>query len=146
MHSDVKEVVVYGNSMYPCLREGDKVLMLKQAAYQSGDILVFRNENDLIIHRLIVKYNCFFICKGDNSFALEKIISNQVLGKAIKLERNGNVVTIPNVGKDFCRLSIAINRVYCASNYNVAKTKESKEYKIFFQKYLSTSYDMEETS
>lgn len=146
IRSDVIEVVVYGSSMQPCLCESDKVLVLKQATYQSGDILAFRNENDLIIHRLLAKYNSFFICKGDNSFALEKIAPNQVLGKAIKVERNGTLVTIPNVGKDFFRLSIAINRIYCDSSYNVAKTMESEEYQIFFKKYLSTSYDTEETS
>ena len=131
------QVTVIGKSMYPCLQEGDQVYLDKHPRYQVGDIIVFSYEGGILIHRIVARYNGSLLCKGDNAFAIEKIFMSQVYGKVVTIKRNGTTVSLLSMSKEFYKLSIAINKIYCASNYDIEKTKSSTSYKLFFMKYLN---------
>lgn len=139
-NSTTNEVIVVGNSMFPYVQEGDKVSLEKKPLYEVGDIIVFTYANNLLIHRIIAKYNGFMLCKGDNSFAIEKVLPDYIFGKAITIERNGVLVSLPSMDNEFYKLSIAINRIYCASNYDIERTKSSNQYRLFYKKYIENIY------
>ena len=79
---------VMSNSMNPTIKKGDKIIIKKQNEYEIGDIITYmNNDENLITHRIIEKYEDVFITKGDNNNAedSEKIQKTQVLGKVISI-------------------------------------------------------------
>lgn len=90
--SKLKTVItVQGNSMEPTLYAGDKVT-IKKGIYFPGDILVFKQDDNLIIHRLLgwwIKQNkIIIVAKGDNSNNINLISSRKlVLGKVLFWKR-----------------------------------------------------------
>ena len=121
---------VSGNSMFPVLQDGDIISVCKKSEYEIGDILVFIYKNgDILVHRLLnVKDNRYF-CKGDNSFRLEDIGVEQIIG-AVILEND------PNHSINFIHDSYAINRIFRKCKYDITMTKETAEYVQYWHKYL----------
>jgi len=60
-------IVVTGSSMQPTLNPGDLAIVRSQSNYTAGDIIAFRVEQGVVIHR-IVAGNALkgFVTKGDN--------------------------------------------------------------------------------
>lgn len=81
------ELTVAGLSMNPFLLEGDLISCKKQEEYYPGDILVFFYNNELIVHRLLKIKGKLLYCKGDNSFLLEHVKAETVLGKVLLVFR-----------------------------------------------------------
>lgn len=78
------QVKLYGNSMQPVLWDGDLILVQPQTNLKRGDIVLFIYHGEgVLAHRVIrrAKYN--FLCKGDNSFRIEKVSSECIIGKVI---------------------------------------------------------------
>ena len=120
-------ITVTGNSMYPCLLEGDVVTIEQCEEYKTGDILVFDYKNEgLLIHRLLKHTNRYF-CKGDNSFRLEDIDYNQIIGKAISVNQQP-ILPWESWKID---LSYAVNREFFKSHYNIQQTIKTKVYKLY---------------
>lgn len=77
MLGDKKEckLKISGNSMYPTFRDGDTVdMVLFNGAIKSldvGKIIVYQKSNNIIVHRIIKKYDIikvsFYVTKGDNN-------------------------------------------------------------------------------
>mgnify|MGYP001562761855 CR=1 FL=1 len=81
----------------------------------TGDIIVFRRGNNLIVHRLVgtIKYfgrNYFFL-KGDNAPSIELIKKDKIIGKVVNIFKdqkqcvndfNKNTMRYPKIG--FCIL------------------------------------------
>ena len=77
-------VQVEGSSMQPLLAENDEVFIKAQTAYGVGDIILFEYKNDgFLAHRILKIVNGHFFCKGDNSFRLEEVVQDQIIGKII---------------------------------------------------------------
>ena len=83
----MKNLLVEKTSMYPTLIDGDELIIKKTHKYLVGDILIYKNKNNLISHRLISKNSNFFFLKGDNNINLEKISKNRILGKVIFINK-----------------------------------------------------------
>lgn len=131
------EITVLGDSMYPNLISGDIITIKKTQSYSLGDIVVFLYENQaLLVHRLIIKLNGYFYCKGDNTFRLEKISPKQILGIVNKIERSGEMINVPNVPKNFIRHSYQVNQEFCRLNFNRDKLLKSDIYVSYRNKYL----------
>jgi hypothetical protein len=92
------ELPAVGYSMFPTLKPGDKVMIipiLKNEIPESGNIVVFRNNDMLIMHRLIKilqdepeKDN--FIARGDSMAECDKTIpAQQLIGVAVSYKRGG---------------------------------------------------------
>jgi len=83
--------VVVSNSMEPILSVNDLIVTKKQASYSVGDIVVYRSNNELIIHRIVRIEQEKIVTKGDaNDYEDKPINLNKVCGKLN--------FSIPNVG------------------------------------------------
>ena len=122
------EITVVGDSMNPLLFEGDSVTIQPCKNYYVGDILVFTYKNDeLLIHRLLLKKDGRYFCKGDNSFRLEDMTPEQVIGKVILI--NGRET--PLCSEKHISLSYAINHRFRKLAYDIEKTKQTKIYRLY---------------
>lgn len=117
------EICVTGTSMNPTLYENDVVSVMKSDTYEIGDILVFvYKNNELLVHRLLDIQKEKYFCKGDNSFRLEDIINDQIIGK---------IINIPPCPKRLVYLSYLVNRTFVKCRYDIDKTKETSIYKLY---------------
>jgi len=83
--------VVISNSMEPILSVNDLIVTKKQDSYSVGDIVVYRSNNELIIHRIVRIEQEKIVTKGDSNDYEDKPINlNKVCGKLN--------FSIPNVG------------------------------------------------
>ena len=83
---------VSSNSMKPTFKKDDYIVIKKQSEYEIGDIITYSlEENCLITHRIIEKYENAFITKGDNNNVADekKIYKENILGKIIYYIRTG---------------------------------------------------------
>lgn len=77
---------VSSNSMIPVFEKNDAIIVKKQENYEVGDIVTYRSEeNCLITHRIIEKYENVFITKGDHNNVEdeEKVKPEDIVGKVI---------------------------------------------------------------
>lgn len=117
------EIHVTGTSMNPILYENDIISIMKSDTYEIGDILVFvYKNNELLVHRLLDIQKGKYFCKGDNSFRLEDITKEQIIGK---------VINLPQCSKRLIYLSYLVNRTFVKCRYDIDKTKETSIYKLY---------------
>ena len=124
------ELIVSGTSMLPVINEGESISICGKDTYDIGDIIVFiYKQDELIVHRLLdIKENRYF-CKGDNSFELEEIEGEQIIGAVLTKYD-------PHRTKDFISDSYEINRIFKGCNRDIGKTKLTPEYQVYYKKYL----------
>lgn len=89
LHSNPNYFKVEGTSMYPSLKPGTTVLTDNSVTLDklnNRDIIVFKFNNEYVIHRLI-KTNNTMITKGDNNPYKDKEILNTrtLVGRVIKI-------------------------------------------------------------
>ena len=133
MNHKIRIVIIRGRSMEPLLTDNDYVYTISTDKYVVGDILVYKYNNEIIIHRLlqIDKEKDILLCKGDNAFEIDKIKTSSVIGKAVFLYHRGEkrYICIPN--NEFINASIEVNNVYCNYKKSVIQTIKSEVYKKF---------------
>jgi len=90
-----------GISMFPFIREGDKVTLVaaKSGGIKTGDVVAFFHPKSktFTVHRIIKKKSRSYLVKGDhNSEADGAISESEILGRVIKIERGkkGNIFGI----------------------------------------------------
>ena len=120
-------IKVNGNSMQPTINNNDIITIKKQENYYIGDILVFLYKDaELLAHRLL-KIDKNYYCKGDNSFRLEDIKEDQILGKVVQINK-----TDISPWYDWQILfSYTINKIFHQYRYDVKLTKQTNEYKLY---------------
>lgn len=129
---------VQGISMEPVLKENDKVIVVHCESYNIGDVIVFDfDEPFLVVHRILMKTSNQYICKGDNTFRLEQISKNKVLGKVQSIIRDNSMVPIPIVDEIFIHRSLDLYREYKKNSFNNELTKQSNVYRDFAKDYLN---------
>jgi len=122
------EITVIGDSMNPILSEGDTVTVQPCEDYETGDILVFNyKQGELLVHRLLIKRDGRYFCKGDNSFRLEDMPPDQIIGKVVLI--NGN--ELPCCSEKLVALSYAVSRQFRKSAYDIEKTKQTGIYRLY---------------
>ncbi len=74
-------IAILSNSMNPTFRRGDVVIYKKNAKILSGDIIVFKYENQIIVHR-VLSINEYYVTKGDanNTVDYMKIQKKDIIG------------------------------------------------------------------
>ena len=132
------ELTVAGLSMNPFLLEGDLISCKKQEEYYPGDILVFFYNNELIVHRLLKIKGKLLYCKGDNSFLLEHVKAETVLGKVLLVFRKGTKIDLPIINKEFIRLSYQISKEFRMCGYDKQTILNTPVYICFKRRYLDT--------
>ena len=83
-----------GNSMFPFIRSGDLITIkpFKESEIYIGDVIFYKKEGLLFVHRLIKKErlngDLIGITRGDNRQIPDKPIKmSQVKGKVVKIDR-----------------------------------------------------------
>jgi|GEM_PF-2248816 len=93
-------ISVLSGSMAPLLQIDDKVLIrsIKPDEINFGDIIVFKDADRLVVHRVIRKYHhgvCegyTFLQKGDATTTAEISSEEDVVGKVVSINKNGRVI------------------------------------------------------
>lgn len=96
---EYKAVTVYGQSMYPTIKEGDIIKYYPiNEELKIGDIIIFNNgiNEGYIIHRIIGifydNYGEYYITQGDNNY---QIINGKYYAKIDKFKvREGNILGV----------------------------------------------------
>ena len=130
------ELQVAGTSMLPVLRDGDTVSVCRKDEYEVGDILVFvYKNNEVLVHRLLAVENGRFFCKGDNSFRLEDVGAEHIVGAVITEDD-------AHRGGDFIAASLGVGRAFRRCGYDIEKTKKTPEYLEYKQRYLENTHEI----
>ena len=93
-------IPIVGRSMYPLIREGDNVLVeCGYSQIRRGDIIAFRSENKLIVHRVLTiseKGTGFSVTtKGDNVPHLDPVVSHrEIIGKVSAIKRGEKMLSL----------------------------------------------------
>ncbi len=76
-----KPIAILSNSMSPIFNKGDVVIYKSNVSISPGDIIVFQNSRQMIVHRLI-SMNEYYITKGDanNTVDYMKIKKEDIKG------------------------------------------------------------------
>jgi len=91
---------VHGNSMYPKLKPGDCVFLdiNNRSKYKVGDIIVFFQNDNLIIHRLVKIKKCknsiLYCQKGDNKKGWSWIKQDQIIGKIAGIDNQESAINL----------------------------------------------------
>ena len=125
------DITISGTSMEPVLHSGMQYRLIKSDRYIIGDILVYKYKDEgLLAHRLLkLQYNRYF-CKGDNSFRLEDIQQEQIIGKI-------DIIEDANNNSEFIEASYKISRLFRRCGYSHEKIQKREEYIEYREKYLS---------
>jgi len=85
---------IYGNSMLPYLREGEKVFVCKYSPEEltPGVIIAFRCKGRNIVHRIVGEENGRFITQGDANLKPEKVLPSNILGVVKLIERKDKIL------------------------------------------------------
>ncbi|MBQ9011595.1 MAG: signal peptidase I [Bacilli bacterium] len=76
--------VVLSGSMEPFLSVDDVILVKQNKKYGVGDVVVYQNANELIVHRIIEKHNDKIITQGDANNAADNPINiSNIKGKVV---------------------------------------------------------------
>lgn len=116
-------LTINGTSMLPRYSSGEKVCIRKAEKYILGDIIAFKYESDgIILHRIVKKIGNYIYCKGDNSFRLEIIKKDDIIGKVIEKkymkQRLGKIRK-----KVLCLLSYRIGEKFMQTNMDMSIQK-----------------------
>lgn len=91
-------IAVTGRSMFPFIRDGDRVLVTHGAGgVRRGDVILFRREGMLIAHRVLqsCETGSTFVTKGDNAFDLDPTLNAQeIVGRVRAVEREGRRMSL----------------------------------------------------
>ena len=117
-------LTICGNSMSPLLKSGDQIAVKPQKVYQVGDIVVFFYDQVLLVHRIVQMQNGSIVCKGDNSFRLENISIEDMIGKAVA--QNGKC--LPEFPATLLEQSLAIGQLYQTGHMKIAAIREQPLY------------------
>lgn len=78
--------VVRGNSMYPFIKDGEVVNVEKAEKIKTGDVIIFKREKELFVHRVILKVGNMCITKGDNSPFIDFPVRKEKIIAKVKKE------------------------------------------------------------
>jgi hypothetical protein len=94
------QIPISGNSMWPAIHHGDRVLVAHGCAgVRRGDVLVFRRDGQLIAHRVMRitggDADPTFVTKGDNAPQFDPPLSaDEIVGRVLAVERDGQHMSL----------------------------------------------------
>ena len=82
---------IQGVSMMPFFRHQKTIVTLKKEdSYKRLDVVLFLYQDAYILHRIIKIENDTYYLRGDGSYRVEKTTKEQIFGKVIHHETDGN--------------------------------------------------------
>ena len=102
---DKKGILVYinkGNSMYPLIRQGKDVLIIKKvnSRLKKMDVPLYkRKSGQYVLHRIIKVNENDYVIRGDNTYYNETgIRDDQILGVLSGVIREGKEISVDSFG------------------------------------------------
>lgn len=102
---DKKGILVYtnkGNSMYPLIRQGKDVLIIKKCntRLKKMDVPLYKRESgQYVLHRIIKVNENDYVIRGDNTYSNETgIRDDQILGVLSGVIRSGKEISVNSFG------------------------------------------------
>ena len=102
---DKKGIRVYtnkGNSMYPLIRQGKDVLIIKKCntRLKKMDVPLYKRESgQYVLHRIIKVNENDYVIRGDNTYSNETgIRDDQILGVLSGVIRSGKEISVNSFG------------------------------------------------
>lgn len=79
---------VYGNSMYPTIKDGQIVTICTDKNYNIGDIIAYYVNNHIIVHRIIFVRKNYVLTKGDNNNYIDplRVLKERIIGKVEQIK------------------------------------------------------------
>lgn len=119
--------------MLPIIYAGDKITIEKRNCYNVGDVILFElSTKNLILHRVIRITSKELWCKGDNSFHIELISNDNVIGVVTYI----NGTKIAPAPEGLIEASLCIGKRLILNNGDIEKTKTQIEYKNYKEQFL----------
>ena len=126
------DIEVCGSSMYPEIKGNDIITIKQQDEYNIGDVIVFMFEKRIVVHRILNIVASEYWCKGDNSFRLEKVSLNKVVG----IVTHVNQKRIEHCLEEKVIESFGIYLEFRKSGFDIDKVMASDVYKKYAEKYI----------
>ncbi len=85
-----------GFSMWPFIRPKEKLVIKKVPVedLRSGDIILYRANNQLACHRLVKKNRDFLYARGDNSMSSPEVVTKEMfIGKVVGIVKNNRMIS-----------------------------------------------------
>ena len=102
---DKKGILVYtnkGNSMYPLIRQGKDVLIIKKCntRLKKMDVPLYkRDSGQYVLHRIVKVNSNDYVLRGDNTYYNETgIRDDQILGVLSGIIREGKEISVNSFG------------------------------------------------
>lgn len=122
-----------GYSMWPFIKAGEKLIVknLPVENLMSGDIILYRQDNQLICHRLVKKVKnkqkYILYARGDNSASSPEIIAEDVYsGKAVGILRNNKIFSLTGWKACFFNRIIILTAPCIALSAKIIKSLSAK--------------------
>ena len=82
---------VSGVSMLPLLRQNKDTVIIEPmtAPAKKYDVVLFRRDGQLVLHRIIAIKNGICLIRGDNTPGIDRVEETQLLGKMTQFTRGG---------------------------------------------------------
>lgn len=125
-----------GTSMEPLFRTGRDVIIVKrpEGELRRHDVALYRYPSGkFVLHRVLYVRKDEYIIRGDNTFALEHIPKDWVIGVLVKFNRKGKSHTVDERGY---RLYVVLWRLIYPVRfvYHYARRAAGKIYRALFKR------------
>jgi hypothetical protein len=124
--------------MSPLIRPGDKVLVSRTAPERVsfGDIIVFRCDGDLVVHRVLKKQRTAeglrFAEKGDGGYSYGWVSGDKIIGRVVRVRRGSMTLDLSLPPSRFTNLILSAwvlwtgaGISYLRSSSSTTKTKKA---------------------
>ena len=92
-----------GVSMEPMLRQNRDLVIIRVPAsrLKKYDVALYRRGNDYVLHRVMEVRPDHYLIRGDNTFSMENVPDEAVIGVLTGFRRKGKPVRIESAGYRF---------------------------------------------
>ena len=89
-----------GVSMEPMLRQNRDLVVIRvpSSRLRKYDVALYRRGKDYVLHRVVGVREGYYLIRGDNTYALEKVPDDAVLGVLSAFRRKGKLVDTEDAG------------------------------------------------
>ena len=132
-------VIVYktqGFSMKPMLKENRDIVVIKPVTgiLKPMDVAFYRRGEAYILHRVLEVREGYYVIRGDNTFILEEVPFEDVLGVLTEFKRKGKSISTDSAGyRRYARIWTAIYPVRLLY-FRIRRVAVNIKHKIFDSK------------